>query len=295
MVARVRRDRRIASAATLRSPRTRVIAGLDRGVRTCPHGQSEVRRGEGGRVVDAVTDHRDGTSLGTQTLDDVHLLLRQHLRVHLTDAHGTGDGFGHGPVVPGQQDGPEAEPPQFRDGFRARLLDRVGDPEDAACRTAPGDHDRGASLRRRVGHHGGQGVGHVDSGVGEQPRTPHEDGMALDDAPHAEPRRADGLLDGGQRRTGAPRRPRRRRPGRRGARRRAPARPRAAAARSRPYHLAHAEACPNGRIVRPRTREAHAEESDIPPAHPAGDVPRGGTPTRRSRGRCRERSHGCPP
>ena len=86
IVARVRRERRIASPAASRSPLTRVRslasiatsgAGADR--------EAEVGLGERRSVVDAVADHRHDAPVALQALDDGRLLGRQHLGDHLVD------------------------------------------------------------------------------------------------------------------------------------------------------------------------------------------------------------------
>ena len=94
MVASVRRDRRMASAAARRSPPTSVRStGLDGDVGAGAHGEAEVGLGERGGVVDPVADHGHDPTLVLQAADDGDLVLGQHLGDHVVDA----DLGGHGP------------------------------------------------------------------------------------------------------------------------------------------------------------------------------------------------------
>ena len=79
MVDSVRRDSRIASAAPQVAAHQGEVGRLDGHVGAGAHRQPEVGLSEGGRVVDAVADHRDDPALGLQPADDVDLVLRQHL------------------------------------------------------------------------------------------------------------------------------------------------------------------------------------------------------------------------
>src|SRR5207249_4687010 len=79
------------------------VAGLDRGVRTGTHGDAEIGGGECGRVVDAVSDHRDDSAAFLQPSHDADLVRGQHLGDDVVDADLSGDRLGDSPVVAGQQ------------------------------------------------------------------------------------------------------------------------------------------------------------------------------------------------
>ena len=78
----------------------------DGDIGTGPHGHAQVCRGQGSRVVDAVTDEGHPTPLVTQLLDDRHLLARGGLRMDLVDTDGLGRCVGSTGVVTGEQHGP---------------------------------------------------------------------------------------------------------------------------------------------------------------------------------------------
>ena len=135
MVRNVPRASRMASAATVRSSRSRIrSAALMRHVGAGAQGQPEVGRGQRGRVVDAVADHGHRVAVGLQAADDRGLVVGQRLRDDLVDTDLGGDGAGGGGVVAGEQDGAQA---------RAR----------AAAAIAPGGrglHRVGKARRRRA-------------------------------------------------------------------------------------------------------------------------------------------------
>ena len=58
----------------------RQVGGLDRDVGAGADREPEVGLGEGGCVVDAVTDHRDDLALGLQPRHNPRLVLREHIR-----------------------------------------------------------------------------------------------------------------------------------------------------------------------------------------------------------------------
>src|SRR3546814_10724907 len=85
------------------------VAGFDGDVGAGAHGEAEVGLGEGGGVVDAVTDHGHRAALSLEALGAVDLVLRQHLAADVVDADLGGDGAGRPLVVSGQQHGPRTE------------------------------------------------------------------------------------------------------------------------------------------------------------------------------------------
>ena len=90
-------------------------------------------------------------------------------------------------VVTGEQHRPQAEPRSAAHGLALRRLDRVGDDEHARGRTVPADDDGGATRRlgRRVAARARR---RGAAPVGEELRPADDDGVAVDDAVHAEAR-----------------------------------------------------------------------------------------------------------
>ena len=64
-------------------------------------------------------------------LDHVALVLGQHVRLYIRDIQPAGDGLGRGPIVAGQHYQPDAVIRESPHRLRARLLDRIGDREEA--------------------------------------------------------------------------------------------------------------------------------------------------------------------
>jgi hypothetical protein len=113
------------------------VGGLDGGIGAGAHGEVEVGLGEGGRVVDAVADHRDGLALGLQALDDVDLVGGQDLGDDLVDAGLGCYHAGRRLVGSGQQYRRQAEPAEAGDGLCAGVFDRVRDDEDRSHLAVP--------------------------------------------------------------------------------------------------------------------------------------------------------------
>ena len=121
MVARVRRDSRIASGHGQQVAADQGQVGrLDRGVGAGAHGQAQVGLGQRGGVVDAVADHRHHPAGGLQLLDHVGLARGQHPGDHLVDADRGRDGPGGALVVAGEQHRPQAQAAQPGDRLRRR-------------------------------------------------------------------------------------------------------------------------------------------------------------------------------
>ena len=124
------------------------------------HGDADVGGGQRGGVVDPVADHRNDLVALAEPSDDGHLLIGQHVGVHVVGADLIGDSVGHAGIVARQDDDPtDAESLQGRQrvrGARARLVGRGDD--------APGgvglddDHQRRLALaaepRRGLGDPG---------------------------------------------------------------------------------------------------------------------------------------------
>lgn len=132
-------------------------------------------------------DHGDRMPLPLQA-HDVDLVLGQDVGDHMLrrDTRLGGHGPGDGPVVTGEENRGQAEGPQAADGFRAGLLDGVGDVEHRAGPAVPGNRDgRTAGLLSRV-------LGAPQTGrqsprpVGRQLLPADEDGVPVDDALHPE-------------------------------------------------------------------------------------------------------------
>ena len=187
--------RNVARASVIASgTRLQVVAeqdqvrGADRHVGAGAEGQPEVGRGERGRVVDAVADHRHLVPGRLKAGDDGGLPVRQRPGDDLVDAHRAGDGLRGGLVVAGQQDGVQPERAQLGDGGGGGRLDRVGDREGAVGRAVPGGQHRGAAgvlprpaLRGEVGRDG-------HALAGEELLAPDQDLAAVDGAARAESR-----------------------------------------------------------------------------------------------------------
>ena len=83
------------------SAHQRQVARLDRNVRAGAYRDAQVGLDQRGRVVDAVTDHRDRPTTGLKAGDLVLLAIGQHLGERTVDADLGGDGGGCAVVVAG--------------------------------------------------------------------------------------------------------------------------------------------------------------------------------------------------
>ena len=197
----VRRDSRIASAATRRSPRTSVRSLASIGdVGAGAHGQAEVGLRQRGGVVDAVADHGDRPALGLQPADDVDLVLRQHLGDHLRRCRPrAATDCGDGRVVAGQQDRRQAEGAQLADGLRA-LVGLTASATTRTPRAAPSQPTATAVRPAASAVRGGplQLGGQREGPVGQQPPAADDDRVPSTTPGDAEPRDVGEVLDGGQ-------------------------------------------------------------------------------------------------
>ena len=164
------------------------VAGFDGDVGAGAHGEAEVGLGEGGGVVDAVADHGDDLALGLEAADDVDLVGGEDLGDDLVDADLVGDGSGGPLVVAGEQDRVAARAPRSsRDG-----LGQVGltvSATTSTARAAPSQPTRIGGAADGLGGVLGGSRGRRGGGmrpVGEEPLAAGDDGVAVDDALHAE-------------------------------------------------------------------------------------------------------------
>ena len=80
-----------ARTMPVRSPCSRVMPALSMATSVPDaHGDADVGGGEGGGVVDAVAGHRDDSALAAEALDDVALVVGQHLGLDPVDAEAAG-------------------------------------------------------------------------------------------------------------------------------------------------------------------------------------------------------------
>ena len=83
----------------------RDVRGLHRHRRTGrAHRHPDIRRGQGGCIVDTVADHRHRVSLTLELGDSVELVLGQHAGPDLVDSGLRGDRLGHQLHVTGEHD-----------------------------------------------------------------------------------------------------------------------------------------------------------------------------------------------
>ena len=96
-------------------------------------GESDVGSGEGGRVVDAVADHRHRIALRLEFCDFVGLAFRPHAGDHMTfvDTDLACDGACGGRIVSREHDGFDATFAEQLDGLARVGFRHVGDGDDA--------------------------------------------------------------------------------------------------------------------------------------------------------------------
>ena len=131
-----------------RSPLTSVTCALDIATSVpvpmaMPTSAARQRR----RVVDAVAGHRDLAAFGLQPVDELGLVLRPDLAVHLVDAEcrATASAVVRPSPVAMTMRSPAAL--QARDRLRRRLLDRVGHRDEAGERAVHGQEHRRSRRR----------------------------------------------------------------------------------------------------------------------------------------------------
>ncbi len=124
------------------------VGGLERDVGAGgAHGDAQVGGGEGGRVVDAVADHRDQPMAPPQVLDGRDLVGGQEAGADLVDAGLTGDRGGRGGIVAGEQgDVGDAGVAQTGDGVARDVAQWVAYSDDAEGLAAGADGDDGLAL-----------------------------------------------------------------------------------------------------------------------------------------------------
>ena len=154
MVPRVRRLRRMASAAAVRSPRTSVrsLASMATSVPV----PREMPRSAWARAAASFTPSPTMATTRPSSLEppnDVELPGREDLGHHLVDADGRGHRAGRRLVVAGEEHRPQAEGAQLVDRRRARRLHRVGHDEQRLRLRRPSPRPRpcGRPPRRRAG------------------------------------------------------------------------------------------------------------------------------------------------
>jgi hypothetical protein len=104
-----------------------------------------------GRVVDAVAGHRHPLAARLQPLDDLRLLLRQHVGLDPIDPDRARDRFGRGAVIAGEHHHGDALTMERLNGCGRRLLDGIGDADEARRLSVHGDeHHRLALAPQRL-------------------------------------------------------------------------------------------------------------------------------------------------
>ncbi len=109
----------------------RHAGALDGDVRPGAHGDADVGGGERRGVVDAVAGHGDDAAVVAEALHHLALAIWQHFGLDLVDAELARHGLGGGAVVAGEHDDADALGMKVGDRLRRRLLDRIGDGDDA--------------------------------------------------------------------------------------------------------------------------------------------------------------------
>ena len=123
-----------------------------RDIGTGPHGNPNIRSRQGWSVVDTIACHRNGPALSPESLDDLALVLWQHLRLNLGDAELGGNGLCRRIVVSGQHDHANASCLQRGNGGWRGRLDWVGDRDDAGHLAVDRYEDRcGAFFTHLIG------------------------------------------------------------------------------------------------------------------------------------------------
>ena len=156
------------------------VGGLDRDGRTGrAHRDTDVRRGQGRGVVDAVSHHRHDVAVSPQPGDDVELVLGQQRRADLVDSDFGGHGLRHDRAVAGEHDDP-GDPGRVQCrhhvcGVGAHLVGHGQNTDDDAV-----EHDdqrRAPAGGEFVGHRGG-GIRVRDPVGAEQGRIADQHGVA---------------------------------------------------------------------------------------------------------------------
>src|SRR6266536_3083648 len=155
------------------------VGGFDGDVGAGTDGQSDVGRGEGGCVVDAVADHAHAAAFSLQAADFVGFTVGEYLGDGAVDADLGGDGRGRAVVVAGEHDDVDAEVVQGGDRGGGVGFDGVGDTEDAGGPAVDGGQNGGLALGGQfIG--GGREGGGADAQLGQQPGGTGDDGVTVD-------------------------------------------------------------------------------------------------------------------
>jgi hypothetical protein len=153
-----------------------------------PHGDADVGLGQRGRVVDAVARHRHATAFGLQPGDQGELVGGRDLAADFIQPQLRPDRFRRREPVARGHDDADALVAQRADCLGRGVLDGIGD-RDQARKPAIDreEHHRRALGSQRFGRlHEGRGV---DAGFHHAHGVAEHDGLAVDLAAHAEPRR----------------------------------------------------------------------------------------------------------
>ena len=110
------------------------ICGIYRNVAADPaHGDAHVGHFKRRCVVDAVADHADRIAFPLISGNPVQFILRQTTGMYIPDPELARDRIGGMKIVPGQENGPDADPAEGRDHVFAFFPYRVGQNE-ISCR-----------------------------------------------------------------------------------------------------------------------------------------------------------------
>ena len=123
------------------------IRRIDRDICTGTDRDAEIRAGEGRRIVDAVSDHRD-TPLGLQSTDHRFLSIRQDTSDDMCDTSLLRDGPRRFFIIARDHIDVNAHMLKFCDGLRGILLDGVRDRDDPHRMPVTHEEKRGLSLLR---------------------------------------------------------------------------------------------------------------------------------------------------
>ena len=127
IVPSVLRASRIAAATSSGSPDIEHdIGSLDGDVGPGADGDPEIGGGQGGGIVDPVTDEGDGAALALDRSDLAELVGREHIGDDGVDAHLAGDGVGGPQVVTCDHPGSQTHLLQHPDRLRCRGPHRIG-------------------------------------------------------------------------------------------------------------------------------------------------------------------------
>jgi hypothetical protein len=114
------------------------------------HRDSDGRFGQSGRVVDAVSGHRNDFAAALQIADDVALLRGQHFGPHIGDAQGACHGLGGRPAVARQHDDLDTLGLEGAQGFLRRGLDPIRNAEKAGCLAVYRNEHDGLTLTPQI-------------------------------------------------------------------------------------------------------------------------------------------------